>query len=394
MICALCGGSKIFVFSSCEPAVRHTVPLFLLLIGMVVSQVFDFVSSHNLLIRATTICLSYIMIEVGLEFMINKSNLRSYVWDYIVAATAAAFPWILCSIYFVIFLNLGWREALLIGRFAAPTSAGVLFAMLAAAGLGTTWLFRKARILAVFDDLDTILLMIPLQFMFIGMKQELLFAVLLIFSMLAAGYRWLHFLRLPIGKVWLLAYGALIVFASEILEHTTHVHLEVLLPAFVLGAILYNPHDPAHPEQYPHEHRYLEPIKGWPIILDRTLKGAFMFFVGCSLPKIDIGNLALGVIVAHVLALTVLSNIGKCFPSFCYRKEAPLKHRIALSVAMFPRGEVGAGVLLIAMAYNLDVVSSTLPVLSLALNLLLTGVFIGVVIKLINSQKESCPEDA
>lgn len=362
---------------------------FLLLIGIVVSQVFDFTSLQNLLVRATTICLSYIMIEVGLEFTINKNKLRSYGWDYIVAATAAAFPWILCSIYFIIFLNLEWKEALLIGRFAAPTSAGVLFAMLTAAGLGTTWLFRKARILAVFDDLDTILLMIPLQFMVIGVKHELLFAVLFIFAMLAAGYHWLHFLRLPIGKVWLLAYGALIVFASEILEHTTHVHLEVLLPAFVLGAVLYNPHDPTHPELYPHEHRYLEPIKGWPIMLDRALKGAFMFFVGCSLPKIEIGNLALGVIAMHVLALTVLSNIGKCFPSFCYRKEAPLKHRIALSVAMFPRGEVGAGVLLIAMGYGLDAMSSTLAVLSLALNLLLTGVFIVVVVKLVNPQTKS-----
>ena len=26
-----------------------------------------------------------------------------------------------------------------------------------------TWLFRKARILAIFDDLDTVLLMIPLR---------------------------------------------------------------------------------------------------------------------------------------------------------------------------------------------------------------------------------------
>ena len=42
-----------------------------------------------------------------------------------------------------------WKETLLDGRFAAPTSAGVLFSMFAAAGLGSTWLFRKARILAI-----------------------------------------------------------------------------------------------------------------------------------------------------------------------------------------------------------------------------------------------------
>lgn len=38
-----------------------------------------------------------------------------------------------------------WKETLLAGRFAA----GVLFSMLAAAGLGTTWLSRKARIVIV-----------------------------------------------------------------------------------------------------------------------------------------------------------------------------------------------------------------------------------------------------
>ena len=50
-----------------------------------------------------------------------------------------------------------WKETMLAGRFAAPTSAGILISMLAAAGLGSTWLVRKARILVIFDDLDTVL---------------------------------------------------------------------------------------------------------------------------------------------------------------------------------------------------------------------------------------------
>ena len=41
--------------------------------------------------------------------------------------------------------------------------------MLAAAGLSATWLFRKARILAIFNDLDTVLLMIPLKMLMIGL---------------------------------------------------------------------------------------------------------------------------------------------------------------------------------------------------------------------------------
>ena len=41
--------------------------------------------------------------------------------------------------------------------------------MLAATGLSATWLFRKARILAIFNDLDTVLLMIPLKMLMIGL---------------------------------------------------------------------------------------------------------------------------------------------------------------------------------------------------------------------------------
>ena len=54
-----------------------------------------------------------------------------------------------------------WKENLLLSRFAAPTSAGILFTMLAAAGLRREWIYKKTQVLAIFDDLDTILLMIP-----------------------------------------------------------------------------------------------------------------------------------------------------------------------------------------------------------------------------------------
>ena len=61
-----------------------------------------------------------------------------------------------------------WKENLLLSRFAAPTSAGILFTMLAAIGLKSSWIYKKIQVLAIFDDLDTILLMIPLQIMMIG----------------------------------------------------------------------------------------------------------------------------------------------------------------------------------------------------------------------------------
>jgi hypothetical protein len=103
------------------------------------------------------VALAFIMIHVGYEFELDKTNLRQYGWDYVVAMTAAAFPWLFVVLYFVFILLPpavwgtweAWQEALLAGRFAAPTSAGVLFAMLAAAGLSATWPFQKAHILAI-----------------------------------------------------------------------------------------------------------------------------------------------------------------------------------------------------------------------------------------------------
>jgi len=56
--------------------------------------------------------------------------------------------------------------------------------------------------------------------------------------------------------------------------------------------------------------------------------------------------------VVHVLAITLLSNLGKCFPYFCYNKEATWKERLALCVALFPRGEVGAGILILSIVFN------------------------------------------
>jgi Kef-type K+ transport system membrane component KefB len=127
----------------------------------------------------TMVGLSFIMIHVGHEFDLDRTRPRSYGWDYAVAATAAAFPWVFVTLYFVFVLappelwghGWQWKEALLQGRFAAPTSAGVLFSMLAAAGLGATWFFKKARVLAIFDDLDTILLMVPLKVLMVGFRR-------------------------------------------------------------------------------------------------------------------------------------------------------------------------------------------------------------------------------
>lgn len=128
----------------------------LLVAGLAPSQLVDGLPGTAIRL-ATTVCLAFLMIHVGYEFDVDKNRPRIYAWDYAVAFTAAAFPWIFVAVYFVFVLAppvLWWhldlgKETLLQARFAAPTSAGVLFSMLAAAGLSATWVFRKARILAI-----------------------------------------------------------------------------------------------------------------------------------------------------------------------------------------------------------------------------------------------------
>ncbi len=172
----------------------------LLIAGLIASQYLDIFGSYAPASRETIRILTmwilgFIMIHVGYEFEIDKTRLKGYAVDYGVAATAAAFPWIFCSMYFVFFMYPTdvwgdfsvWKEALLAGRFAAPTSAGVLFSMLAAAGLSATWFFRKIRVLAIFDDLDTVLLMIPLKMLIVGLRWQLGAIIAVMVILLVAG---------------------------------------------------------------------------------------------------------------------------------------------------------------------------------------------------------------
>ena len=379
----------------------------------------------------TMIGLSFIMIRVGYEFHIDKTHLGQYGWDYFVAFTAAGFPWILVSFYFVFVLlppefatSLdAWKETLLAGRFAAPTSAGVLFSMLAAAGLGTTWLFKKARILAIFDDLDTVLLMIPLKMLMVGGSWQLALIVAVMAGMLVIGYRNIHSLRIPISWPFVLLYSVAIALSSEVLYQTSKwidesipIHIEVLLPAFVLGCMIAYPKTQGrgeaagHPEiETPEEHR-----------AGLIVAALFMVLVGLSMPLIvtgtdtsDAANLmaagaplsvsesarvgemaGMGRITAsqpplswpelvfHVLMVTLISNIGKMFPAFCYRREAHFRERLAVAVGLWPRGEVGAGVLVLSIGYGIGGPIVTVAMLSLTLNLLLTGLFILMVKRL------------
>ena len=241
---------KVYIFS------------FLLVVGLILSQIVPhllggyFDTFKSVTDGLLYISLAFIMINVGREFEINKKQWRSYTVDYFVAMGAAAFPWILVALYYLfavappelqIWKNGEiWKETFLLSRYAAPTSAGILFTMLAAAGLRYTWVYKKVQVLAIFDDLDTILLMIPLQILMIGMRWQMF--VILVVAILLIWLGWRKMNSYGFRQDWkaiLLFSILLFVVIDAIYLVSTHfygeggsIHIEILLPAFILGMIM------------------------------------------------------------------------------------------------------------------------------------------------------------
>ena len=384
----------------------------LLTIGLVGSQLLPGIfgdSYHTvseLVTFFTLIGLAFIMIHVGYEFELDKSNLKSYGWDYVVAMTAAAFPWIFVAIYFVYVLGPegatsweDWKPALVISRFAAPTSAGVLFSMLAAAGLSSTWLFRKARVLAIFDDLDTVLLMIPLGILMVGASWQMGVVVVIMGALIYLSWTYLHRWSIPISWPWVLGYALVIVGVSEVIylsskliDQQVPIHIEILLPAFVLGTMMKRP-EGANPHADDDREGHLEgPESPEEQKVATIISAVFILLVGLNMPRVFSSEVAssgpqlsAGMIAFHVFMVTIISNLGKMFPAFVYKREAHWKERLALAIGMWPRGEVGAGILVLALGYGIGGSMVTVAALSLSVNLLLTGVFIWIVKVLINS---------
>jgi len=379
----------------------------LLLLGLIGSQLFPEIirSGYSSIFEIAqflmNVVLSYIMIRVGFEFEVDKSRIKSYGWDYVVAMTSAAFPWILVAIYFIFLLSKdymaswnAWEEILLVSRFCAPTSAGVLFSMLAAAGLGATWVFKKVRILAIFDDLDTIILLIPLQIMIIGLEWQLSMVLPFVLLLLIIAWKYFSSIKIKYSWKWLLFYALIITTFSEaiyitskMINETVPIHLEVLLPAFVLGTIIKHSGNKNKNDAS----------------ISTIISMIFMFLVGLSMPQIAVDDstmlvgkqtitaqqpmMSWSTIAFHVLMVTLISNIGKMFPLICYRKEANWNERLAICIGMWPRGEVGAGILIISLNYGIGGPFVIIAMLSLALNLLLTGLFIYFVKNLIQIDK-------
>jgi Kef-type K+ transport system membrane component KefB len=371
---------------------RVIVYSLLLIAGMGLSQMGVAGAWTEVIAALTMILLAYIMIEVGMEFDIDKSHLRQYGADALIAMGAAAIPWLFAAGYFWWIFNLGIKESLLVGRFASPTSAGILFTMLAAAGLAATWVYKKARVLAIFDDLDTVILMIPLKMLLVGFEPKLLILIIVILALLGVAYFCIHWLRISTNSSWIAVYAVVVWGVCFAFDYVTELHLEVLLPAFALGCLIKSDHLHGSAEYRAEDIPTAHHVSAWERVLDQGMKGAFMFLAGMALPPIQLGAMDLGVAVIHVILITILSNLGKCVPLPAYRDEVSIRQRLALSVGMFPRGEVGIGVLLVSLAVfrqqgllNAPGVqeSMALAALSLALNLALTGLFILFVIRLL-----------
>lgn len=375
-----------------------------LLVGLAVSQVLPFIAGDaTRSVKVVTdiflyICLAFIMINVGREFEIDKNRWKSYALDYFVAMVAAAMPWLLIALYYIFVLFPStrwgsgdlWKETLLISRFAAPTSAGILFTMLAALKLKSSWMYKKIQVLAIFDDLDTILLMIPLQVFMIGMKWQMAVILTVVIFLLVFG--WKQMGRYGMRQDWkaILGYSVIVIVFTQGIYHVSEyflgphegIHIEVLLPAFVLGMVM----KPQHIESKTEEK------------VSTAISYFFMFLVGVSMPQfigLDMNSqpanpdsvtaslpmMSWGMIAVHVVVVSLLSNIGKLMPLAFYR-DRKFSERLALSIGMFTRGEVGAGVIFIAISYNLGGPLLLISVLTIVLNLILTGGFVMLVKKL------------
>lgn len=371
----------------------------MLMVGLVLSQVLPMFMGEaydelkHMVDVALGICLAFIMINVGREFEIDKSNVRIYVKDYLVAMLAAALPWIFIAAYYIFALmpqewwGMGetWKETLLLSRFAAPTSAGILFSMLAAMQLQKSWIYQKAQTLAIFDDLDTIILMVPLQVAMIGeLNWQMMAMLMAIFLMFFVGWKYMSRFEMPQNWYAVFTYAVLVYGLTHLIYVVTQrffgdkgaIHIEVLLPAFIFGMIIKNRHIGGKSE----------------LAFSTTISIVFMLLVGMSMPLIDFGNTTPAVgesdsliatipmmsgweIALHVLVVTILSNLGKLAPMLFYRDRS-LTERLALSVGMFARGEVGAGVIFIALGYNIGGPVLLISVLTLVVNLILTIGFV------------------
>ena len=172
----------------------------------------------------------------------------------------------------------------------------------------------------------------------------------------------------------------LYVVSSHVFGHDGAIHIEVLLPAFVLGMVMKTRHSTSRTDES----------------VSTLISYLFMFLVGMSAPLFvgvdfsatagdcligEVGEMSWGEIALHVAVVTTLSNIGKMVPMFFYRDKS-LTERLALSIGMFTRGEVGAGIIFVSLGYGLGGPLLAISLLTILSNLILTGGFVIIVKRL------------
>lgn len=302
-----------------------------------------------------------------------------------------------------------------------------------------TWLFQKARVLAIFDDLDTILLMVPLKVVVVGLKWELAVDLFVVLALLALIWVYLHRLKIPCSWQMTMVYAACVAAVCELVHFFTHseltdpndlvdtMHLEVLLPAFAIGCMSRSGHTSQMPVDTHHASGAKLSVNSLVLRKDALkrrmsvvfekdamdagetmssgVSATFMVLVGLSMPALfgssDGGGghrrldgeegMPAGAYVLHVVIVSLLMVVGKMFPTFCYKDEANVRTRLALSLGMCPRGEFGAGVIVISLGFGIEGEAITIAVICLALNLVASSGFIMAVKKL---AQETSVDDA
>ena len=180
----------------------------------------------------------------------------------------------------------------------------------------------------------------------------------------------------------MLLYAVAVIFVTWLVNRLFHIPIEVLLPAFVLGMVM--------------RHKHIDtPVERK---VSTGVSFLFMLLVGLSMPYFAGGGMTAfsahsvaeggapsilgsqpmmpwGTIAFHVVMVSLLSNVGKLVPIFFYR-DRMFEERLALSVGMFTRGEVGAGIIFIALGYHIGGPALIISVLTLVFNLILTGGFV------------------
>jgi len=366
------------------------------------------------------IALSYIIVHVGLDFEIVRWRLPTYALDYFVATTAAVIPLFMIFGYLKYVVGshslppmwfveqpLGVSQGLLLSVFSAPTSAGMLISMMEAADLKATWLFKKASMLAILDDIDSLVFIAFMRILAIGSGYDLRHfgPVIVTVGLLTIAWFNMHKFVIPHSWPWVLMYAFIIGTALWLLEGLTREYpnctyifvIAVLIPSFTLGCITYDPKMETS-QSYKHIEIELteefierqEYIDSHAPCMETFMGCAFMFFVGLSMPGLTaLHGMTVTAVIFHVTAINLLMLLGKLVICLFYASETNKTDRYALGLAMCPRGEIGASVIIITiqtLSGRINAAYLGIVVLSVIMNLVLSCGLIVYVKKLASTK--------